>query len=76
MTNKELDTVAHTHTNLNVFAAVLQLMEAGLIYGGETIGSLEAADEIIQICKAEQRRLVRKYDAARAALVQKDQGHE
>lgn len=55
---------AEAHTNLNIYAAVQALMEGSLIYGGRHSASLK----IIAICKKEQQRELRLYDAALARI--------
>lgn len=55
---------AKAHTDLNVFAAVVCILEGGNIYLPE---SKAAAAKIIRLCHAEQRKRLRDYDAAVAA---------
>lgn len=59
--------------NLNTFAAVVEILEGGCVYGG--MGSEKVSARIIKICQAEQQRLLRKMDASRAAAApQKKEG--
>ena len=62
-----LDQMVHVHTDLNIFHAVVQLMEGGLLYDTK---SMEAASRIIAICQSQGARLLRAYDAGRAALTE------
>lgn len=52
------------HCNLNIFAAIVAILEGGTIYGGENA----AAKKIIAICQAEQQRQLKLQDKAIAAL--------
>lgn len=66
-TEKELLKIGKcTHTNLTVFQAVIAILEGGCIYAG--VDSHVAAERIIAICKRENQRLLKKMDAADAAL--------
>lgn len=56
---------AEAHTNLNVFASIVSILEGGHLYGCH---SDRTANRIIEICKAEQSRCLARYDAAVAAL--------
>lgn len=62
-----IDKVVAAHTDLNVFHAIMQLMEGGVLYDPR---SKEAAHRIITICKRESARSLRAYDAGRAALAE------
>lgn len=55
---------AKAHTDLNVFASIVSILEGGSIY---MPGSKEAARKIIRICHAEQQKRLRDYDNAVAA---------
>lgn len=55
---------AQAHTDLNVFASIVSILEGGHIYMSE---SKEVAAKIIRICHAEQQSWLRDYDAAVAA---------
>lgn len=59
-TNRNVRAAITAHTNLNVFAAVVAILEGGVIYGGDNA----AARKIIAICKKEQERQLAKFDAA------------
>jgi hypothetical protein len=54
------------HAALNTFAAVVALLEGGTVPGGT--GADKSRDQIIRLCKAEQQRQLKKYDAALAHL--------
>jgi hypothetical protein len=60
---------AEAHTNLNVFASIVSILEGGHLYG---CYSDRAAQRIIEICKAEQSKCLARYDAASLALSSKD----
>lgn len=53
---------AEAHTDLNVFAAVVILLESSL----QTSARHAASQRIIRICKAEQQRCLRDFDLAMA----------
>mgnify|MGYP003393084587 FL=1 len=55
---------AEAHSNLNLWGAVIALLESGLIYGGRD----EAAHEIISLCKTEQQAELKIYDESLAKL--------
>ena len=56
---------AEAHTNLNIYAAVVTILEGGHLYGAADGGSgLPAQFKIIRICQVEQAKWLRKYDAA------------
>ncbi len=57
---------AGAHTNLNIFAAVVTLLEGGHLYGANDALGDTAQNRIIRICQSEQARWLRKYDAATA----------
>lgn len=63
--------VAQAHTNLNVFASVVSILEGGHLYGAI---SDEAANRIIAISQREQARCLKRYDEAVAALVSLQEG--
>lgn len=50
---------AKSHSNLNAYAAVVAIMEGGMIHGESS-----AADEIIAICKRQMQVELRDYDKA------------
>jgi hypothetical protein len=60
MAKLPIEEAAAAHTDLNIFAAVLVLMESSLISPHGFAG----ARRIIGSCKAEQARALRRYDAA------------
>ncbi len=49
---------AKHHTDLNIFAAVMAILEGGCVY---TANGLKAAHKIIGICKKEQQRQLSAY---------------
>lgn len=53
---------AEAHTNLNVFASVVSILEGGHLYGAT---SDRAAQRIIELCKAEQSKCLAQFDRAR-----------
>lgn len=56
---------AHAHSNLNIFAAIVSILEGGHIYGPGAGSACRTADKIITLCKAEQARQLAAYDKAR-----------
>jgi hypothetical protein len=60
-----LKEAAEAHTNLNVFASIVSILEGGHLYGCHSDGT---AQRIIEICKAEQSKCLARYDRARAAV--------
>lgn len=58
-----LKEACQAHTNLNIFAAVVSLLEGGHLYGCDNDA---AAQRIIGICKREQDKCLRRYDHALA----------
>lgn len=57
---------AEAHTNLNVFASIVSVLEGGHLYG---CYSDRTAQRVIDICQAEQSRCLARYDKAVAALL-------
>lgn len=53
---------AEALTDLNVFAAIVALLESGLNHSP----TYKTAGRIINICNAEQQKCLRRYDDARA----------
>lgn len=53
---------ARAHTDLNVFHAIIKLLEGGLI----SSESYPNADRIITICKKEAAKCLQRYDKALA----------
>jgi hypothetical protein len=71
---------AQAHTDLNIFHAVIGILEGGVLY---TRGSRAAAERIIDICKSEAGKRLRDYDTnvarverARRADWEENQGAE
>jgi hypothetical protein len=52
---------AEAHTNLNVFASIVSILEGGHLYGA---ASDRAAQRIVEICKAEQDKCLGRFDRA------------
>ncbi|MET4197316.1 chorismate mutase [Bradyrhizobium sp. LA8.1] len=65
--------VADAHTNLNVFASIVSVLEGGHLYGCHSDRTVQ---RIIEICKAEQYRCLKRFDRARIALSNGHQGGE
>lgn len=53
--------MAESHTDLNMFSAIISMLEGGSIY---TRSGTVAADKIIALCKAETLKQVRLIDRA------------
>jgi len=51
--------IAAHHSNLNAFAAVVILLEGGLVYGNDQYG---ATSRIIAIAKKAQQQELKRYD--------------
>jgi hypothetical protein len=68
MKNKYLTTAADSKSNLNVFYALIAILEGGCILGES---ANKAAAQIIKICKAEAHRQLGVYDVAVAMLESK-----
>ncbi len=64
---KIIKEAAHAHSDLNMFAIIVSLLEGGHVYRPE---SHPAAEKIIKICKAEQQKCLRAHDAAIRAAYQ------
>lgn len=64
--SKSMISAAHAHTNLNIFHAIIVILEGGTIYGGSGSAQRTAAT-IIELCKAEGARQLTAYDRARNA---------
>jgi hypothetical protein len=56
------------HSDLNIFAAVIAILEGGTIY---TSSGYSAASKIVKLCKAETQKQLRQYDLAVAQVKQK-----
>lgn len=61
---------SQAHTDLNVFAAVIVLLENSL----NTARTYRSAQAIIKIAKREQQRCLRRYDEARAKADRRERG--
>lgn len=61
--SKSMRAAMEAHTNLTVFASVVELLEGGLLSGYQGL----AHTRIITICKDEQQRLLKQMDKAVAA---------
>jgi len=48
------------HTNLNIFAVIVAILEGGCIYGGGTAQT--TVSKIVKLCQQEQQRQLRIYD--------------
>ena len=59
MTKNHIKEAAEAHSTLTAFAAVVALMEGGLVYCPE---AYKAEARIIKIANQEQQRMLRKYD--------------
>ena len=57
---------AYAHSDLNVFGAVVALMEGGTLY---TSGGHQAASKIIRLCQTEMQRQLRAYDKALERII-------
>lgn len=63
-----IEKAVRAHTNLSTFACVVSLLEGGHVYGGNPRTD-RAAQKIINLCIAEQQKLLRDYDAARDLIL-------
>jgi len=63
MKQHPVDIAVDAHTTLQTFATVVAVLEGGSIYDP---ASRATAERIISIAKAEQQKLLRRYDKARA----------
>jgi hypothetical protein len=57
----KLDKAEHHHTDLNIFGAIVAILEGGCIY---TTSGSRTAHRIIDLCKKEQDTQLRLYDHA------------
>lgn len=62
---------AQARSNLNIFAAIVAILEGGTI----TIESDSASRNIIRICLAEQQKCLRRYEREIAKLSKKETPH-
>lgn len=58
-----IEEASQAHTNLNMFAAVAEMLEGGCIYGVGT--APDTAQKIVKLCRKEQQNQLRIYDMAR-----------
>lgn len=58
---------AEAHSNLNLFASIVSLLEGGHLYSNCS-ASATAAERIILICHIEEQRQLRMYDRAVAMI--------
>ncbi len=68
MKKDHTEEAARAHSTLNTFAAIVALLESGLVYCPE---AYKAADRITKIAKDEQQRMLRRYDRE-IALARRD----
>lgn len=61
MKRNHIETALRAHTNLSIFAQVESILEG--LYGGSPTAN-KSAQRIIDICKQEQTRQLRRMDAA------------
>ena len=61
---KDVDTAMTAKSNLNIFGAVVALLEGGTVSGGDNA----AKRKIIEICHKEQQRQLKIMDKAVAAV--------
>ena len=61
---KAAQTAARSHSDLNIFAAIVAILEGGCIYRSNA-----TAQKIIGICQREQQKLLRDYDQAVADIL-------
>lgn len=62
--DKHTKAAMNAHCNLNIFAAIAAILEAGVIYGGGNA----AVKKILAICAKEQQRQLQLQDKAVAAI--------
>ncbi|MGO8401361.1 hypothetical protein ACC783_23815 [Rhizobium ruizarguesonis] len=60
MKKDPVQAAAEAHTDLNTFGSIISLLEGGHLY---CTRSQKPAQRIIDLCKAQQARLLRDYDA-------------
>lgn len=80
MDKATLNELVELHTNINTFGSIIAILEGGCIYGGDQ-KTYKVAQKIIAMCKAENMRLVVRYDDLRApelilARTEPEGGHE
>jgi hypothetical protein len=59
--------MARAHTNLNIWHAIITLLESGTLYNSGAPDS-NAAERVIKICKAETAKELRIYDRMHSLL--------
>lgn len=59
---KHITDATEAHSDLNLFASIVALLESGLNHSP----TYAAAERIISICKREQDKCLRRFDAAMA----------
>ncbi len=62
MSNKRGERPEDFHSDLNIFAAIVAILEGGTIY---TANGRVTAARIISTCKAAQQRALQSYDRAK-----------
>jgi hypothetical protein len=63
--SKDLTAAIYAHNDLSIFAAVVGLLESGVVY---SLRGKKTADKIIDICKAATHVQLRVRDAALARI--------
>ncbi|HZH10604.1 MAG TPA: hypothetical protein VEZ24_09550 [Microvirga sp.] len=72
---KQSRLAAEALTNLTVYGSIVSILEGGTLYGNGS--DIEGPrQQIIKICKREQQKWLRKYDAATALLSKGSEHHE
>lgn len=56
---------AQAHSNLNLYASIVSLLDGGHLYGANDETGCAAQLRIIRTCQSEQARWLRRYDRAR-----------
>lgn len=57
--NKATEMACYGHSDLNVFASIVAILEGGTLYDA---ASKRAAQKIVSVCHKEQSRLLRLHD--------------
>ncbi len=60
MKRSPVQAAAEAHTDLNTFGSIISLLEGGHIY---CQSSQKPAQRIIDLCRAQQQKLLRDFDA-------------
>jgi len=71
---KLLEKITDTHTDLNMFASIVTLLEGGHIYSS-TPRVQRSVERIIAICQKEQSELLSEHDRAVLSLNLKEHPH-